>query len=498
MSDETKRKLKVVLFATHPQASNGYSAICYRLAKEISKRDDIALTIFGFQHYYTIENHRTDFPANVSIYDAFAHENPKSNGFGLDLVDAFMKEHRPDVCGIYNDSTIVSAFMTKIRASEVPTKIFLYYDQVTPYQKKQYIDIINKMADKVITFTPYWEKVVKELGCTVPTDFLCHGVDSDIYYPVPKDIARRYFGVNPNDFIVVNTNRNQPRKRWDIVMKAFAEVVSRLPDAPIKLLIGTAVTGAWNLFEIFERECKKRNIPKDIGMRRLIVVDNGQRLSDFANNLLLNCGDIGINACEGAGFELVQVEMGLCGKPQVIPNIGGLQESFDESCSYVIEPTMAYYIDSSRDSVGGEAFVCDYVDYADGIIHYYEHRDELEKHGKILRDRFLRKYRWKDIGNKFYNQIISLVPEWVQQQKQLTDEVKDLAEQVEKIDIATIKKLVTNVKDEQKDEASPSPPSIVEKSTKKQKVKNASFELAKLRQQIDDILSTLDDEEDNE
>lgn len=525
------KKLKLVIFATHPLASNGYSNVVYHLAKELSIHDDIDLTIFGFQHYFTIENHRTDFPKNVTIFDAFANENPKSNGFGIDLVENFIKEVQPHVCVVYNDSTIVSAFLQRIRNTGVPTKIMVYYDQVTPYQKKEYIDLINRLADKVITFTPYWEKVVKDLGCILPTDFLLHGIDDKSYFPIPKDLACKYFSLNPDDFIVLNSNRNQPRKRLDIMMKAFAEVVSRLPDSNIKLLIGTSLTGAWNLIEIYERELKKRGVSLEVGKKHLIVIDKAQRLSDHENCILMNTADIGINTCEGAGFELIQVEMGLCGKPQVIPNIGGLQESFDDSCSWMVEPTMAYYIDSSRDGVGGEAMLCDYIDFVDGIIYYYENRDILKKHGALLRDRFLHKYRWKDVGHKFYDQVFSVVPGFKDLDKEIHD-LNSVVEQIdvcefEKIDISTIKKIVepeiplinsdipstpsqpvqqTSIVQEDLRSSIVENASVVDtktqvpqrkivKNTKGKRAykkgQNPSAELLKLRRQIDNILNNL-------
>jgi glycosyltransferase involved in cell wall biosynthesis len=519
-------KLKTVIFATHPFASNGYSKVVYHLAKELAKHDDIDLTMFGFQHYYTIENHRQEFPKNVKIFDAYANENPKGNGFGLDLVENFLKEVQPHVCVVYNDSTVVSAFLQKIRGTNVPTKIIVYYDQVTPYQKKEYIDLINKLADKVITFTPYWEDVVKDLGCILPTDYLCHGIDDKTYFPIPKELACRYFSLNSDDFIILNSNRNQPRKRLDIMMKAFAEVVSRLPDSNIKLLIGTSLTGAWNLVDIYERELKKRGVSFEVGKKHLIILDKAQRLSDHENCILMNTADIGINTCEGAGFELIQVEMGLCGKPQVIPNIGGLRESFDDTCSWIVEPTMAYYIDSSRDGVGGEAMLCDYVDYVDGIIYYYENRETMKKHGAMCRERFLRKYRWKEIGEKFYNQIFSVVPNF----KNIV-EIKSLTQEIEQLDLQSIQQVIDDTPKENKQTIQPQTPQVanekpnerqqqplsVEKAKEEEKpkqptgtkpkfasnskhnkrhgkkVKNPTNELLKLKKQIDMILGTLPD-----
>ena len=37
-------------------------------------------------------------------------------------------------------------------------------DQVYPYQKKAYIELLNKHFDAIIAFTPYWQDIARKLG----------------------------------------------------------------------------------------------------------------------------------------------------------------------------------------------------------------------------------------------------------------------------------------------------------------------------------------------
>jgi uncharacterized protein YunC (DUF1805 family) len=63
---------RVLFFVTHPNSSNGYSLCGYELAKYLAKKEDIALTIYGFQNFHKIgNNHRDDYPKNVYVYDAW-------------------------------------------------------------------------------------------------------------------------------------------------------------------------------------------------------------------------------------------------------------------------------------------------------------------------------------------------------------------------------------------------------------------------------------------
>lgn len=345
-------------------------------------------------------------PENVFVYDAYANENPKHMGFGFDQITEFVSMNKPDVCVIYNDMVVVSNIMNKLKeVKNHKFKIMVYIDQVYLYQKNEYIKKLNEEADYVLCFTPYWEEIAKGMGIAKPTGYLQHGFDPKAHYPVPKPLARQYFGLKKDDFIVLNLNRNQPRKRWDTCLQAFAEFVSRHMNDPVKLLIATSVQGAWNLMEVYERELKKRGFTLEQGMKHIILIDNPQQLTDEDINILYNVADVGINTCDGEGFGLCNFEQAAIGTPQVIPNIGGFRDFFNESCAMTVEPKLTFYIDGGRDGVGGEAQLCDWKDFADALDKYYADPELRKKHGEFCRTKILRDYKWEDLGEKFYGQL---------------------------------------------------------------------------------------------
>ena len=139
-------------------------------------------------------------------------------------------------------------------------KVIAYLDQVYPYTKQVYINMLNENTDYVIAFTEDWKDCIHWQGLEKQCFVLPHGINTGNYYPIPKKLARLYFGFNQDDFLILNLNRNQPRKRWDICIQAFAEVVKQKPDEPIKLVIATALNGAWNLIQLLQREFKKRDM----------------------------------------------------------------------------------------------------------------------------------------------------------------------------------------------------------------------------------------------
>lgn len=466
---------RVLIFGTHPNQYNGYSKVVYELIQVLAKRTDLQITVFGFQKFNVLPNHRADIPSNVEIYDAFENEEPRQQGFGIEQVRAFVNKNKPDVCIVYNDMMILHQVISKLALckteDKMDFKVIAYIDQVYLNQKKEFIDFINSNADFGLLFTEFWQTCIVEQGLKLPYDFLPHGFNPQIYYPFPKKLARLYYGIKPEDFIILNLNRNQPRKRWDTCLKAFAEIVSRYPNEPIKMMIGTALQGAWNLMEIFERELKKRNCTLEDGMKHIIVIDRPQKVTDEETTILYNVADIGINTCDGEGFGLCNFEQAALGIPQIVPRLGGFLDFFDDSNSLMIDPKMAYYVDHSRDMVAGEALMCNYIDFVEAIEKYYFDKDLIRIHGQAARGKILSDYKWKDIADKLYGIIYRVLGT----EPPAPSETTSLISEVEKIDLDTLQKV----------NASSTPaPIVAPVVATKSKLKKKNKEIEKLKKKL--------------
>lgn len=420
---DTRKKTRVMFCGTYPIGqSNGYSRVVYYIAKFLGAKDDIALTIYGFQNFNnnTKSTERNGIPESVIIHDAFLSEEPRRSGFGEKEFADYIKSHPQDIIIIFNDMAVTSMLIKDI--SEKLTiderksfKLLSYMDQVYPYQKPDYINMLNQQVDGVIVFTPYWEEVVRKLGLSqkIPTYVFPHGFDNLLYFPIPINIARLYYEIPEDAFIVLNLNRNQPRKRWDHTLMAFANVVERHykltrsePNVrPIKLMIGTIIDGFWNLIEIFQNEVKKRGVPIDEAMKYIMSVPNPQKMSDRDINIIYNACDIGINTCDGEGFGLCQFEHLAVGKPQIVGNVGGFKEYLHSDNSIIVQPKWSYYLDKSVNSIGGYAEVSDPNDFADAIWNYYKSPEKAAQHGKVGRAEILQKYKWADMNARLYDII---------------------------------------------------------------------------------------------
>lgn len=392
-------KRKVLLCGTHPKQFNGYSKVVFELANEIAKYDDIELTIFAFQNFYSEDDHTKErlLPDNVRIFDAFAREEKGGKGFGEKLIKDFVEELCPDIVIIYNDVIIVSLLLKQLAPirEKLKFKLVPYIDLVYQNEKKSYIDFIHKESDAIIAFTDYWKEELQRQEYNKPIHVLKHAFNKDNYFPIPKHVARKYFDISQEDFIILNLNRNQPRKRWDLCIQAYVKFISRHRDEKIKLLVMTNVIGSWDLIQLMKFEGARYGM--DVGELRnfFTFIQSPQKISDAEVNVMYSVADVGWNTCDGEGFGLCNFEQAGVGKAQIIPNVGGFKDFFTKDNALIVEPSIGIYGDTSKDACGGFQELCTVDSYVEALETYYSNRDLLEKHGKQARADVL-KYRWHE------------------------------------------------------------------------------------------------------
>ena len=401
---------KVILCGTHPAQYNGYSKVMFELSKYLAECPDIKLHIFGFQNFYDSNEHKIErnLPPNVEVFDVYANEDPKNKGFGEKIVVDYIQKVDPDIVIIYNDLVVINSLIEQIKTIQHRRfKLIPYIDIVYKNEKNALIKNIDKLCDGGIMFTKYWENVIKYQGFTKKTYILEHGFNKDNFYPIPKKLCRKFFNMKESDFVVVNLNRNQPRKRWDICLMSYIKFVSKHIGEPIRLLIATSMHGGWDLSDLIVSECRKYDIQIEDLKKHLIILQNPQQISDFDINIMYNVGDIGLNTCDGEGFGLCNFEQAGVGVPQIVPNIGGFKDFFIKGKnSILIDPKWTYYCDHSRDFVAGEAEVCDVDDYVNALDFYYTHRKMITNHGQAARENILTNYSWVSKGKHLYDIIM--------------------------------------------------------------------------------------------
>lgn len=395
-------QLRFLLVSTHIHQVTGYSKVAYNLVKQIAEVPNVKLIHFGFQKYSgpNQESIVRKYPKGVEEIDAAAMEKRQESGFCFSGLPEIIKSRKPHVVMIYNDFSITSQFLEAIKRADIERsfKVWIYADQIYTLQQRPFIDIINRDADRIFAFSDYWRQVLKKQGIHRPISVLHHGFEAADFPVLDKVDIRKKLGLPENAFIFTSLNRNQPRKRLDLLVMAFAELVVKHPQLPIFLLMvcDKGEKGGWNLFEIYAREIKALGGLVEGLSNRLLITSKDMSYSDEDILALYSVGDVGVSCAEGEGWGLCSFEMMGVGKPQVVSDVGGHKEFCNEENSIVVPVRSRYYLPNCYCSLGGEAGAVNHSEFAQAMEKYVLDSELVKKHGEAARAKVL-SYSWEKV-----------------------------------------------------------------------------------------------------
>jgi glycosyltransferase involved in cell wall biosynthesis len=399
-SMSTTHRLKFMLVSTHCHQYTGYSKVSYGILRQLAKVQWLDVVHFGFQKFpqQQFADGYRPYPQKINVIDAASIEKPFEQGFGFKQLPDMIRKEKPDVIMIYNDMSVVGKFLMEIEKSGIPRtfKTWVYCDQVYTTQLQGYLDMLNLKAERIFAFTPFWRQCLRDQGITRPVDVLLHGFEADVYKPLPRNEIRKTMKIPEDAFVFLNVNRNQPRKRYDLLIMAFVELIVKYPTKPLFLMCicDKGEKGGWWLFEIYQRELKLRGVNPEQYAGRLMVSSQDMVFKDEDINVFYNVANVGVNAAEGEGWGLCNFEQMGVGVPQIVPNIGGFKEFCNEDNSVLVEAKHRFYLPMVYSPVGGEVFAVDPHDLCMGMEEYVMSSEKLKAHGEAARKTVLG-YTWE-------------------------------------------------------------------------------------------------------
>jgi glycosyltransferase involved in cell wall biosynthesis len=391
------KKLKLLLVSTHINQTNSNSKIMHNLIKQLSVHPWIQLVHFA-THKITDADYGRIYPADVKVIDGTALEKEKKTGFGFAELATTIITEKPDIVFMYNDISVICSYIDAFRKGlhARSFSIWAYLDMVYASPPQGVIDILNRDVERIFCVTKTWKEALKSQGITRPIDVMNHGVDGTLFRTIPRELARQTLGLPKDIFLFGSFNRNIPRKRLDLLIISFVNLIVSYPAKPIFLLMladgGDA--GGFQIFDIFARELKLRNASLELFGNRLNLTKKHTGFRDEDINLLYNSADVGISCAEGEGFGLCTFEHMAVGVPQIAPEINGYTEYCTAEHSQLVKPFFRNYIPQSYHTVPGEAHIVDPVTVSKCMERYLFDESLRKQHGKLSKEK-VSSYTWE-------------------------------------------------------------------------------------------------------
>jgi glycosyltransferase involved in cell wall biosynthesis len=267
--------------------------------------------------------------------------------YGYDQIVPLIEQIQPAIVFLLYDIPFQVPYLEELRKAN-PQPKFVFYSPVESGPIAP--EIMQRLPglSRYVVFTEYGRREIEKSLRTIresdPTfsfpaiEVIPHGVATETFFPLPdKAEARLRMKLDDAEhreaFIVLNANRNMPRKRIDLTMQGFAEFAKDKPaNVKLYLHMATEDTG-WNVLIL----AKRYGI-----FDRLIMTqaDNSRpAFSDEQLNLLYNACDVGITTVTGEAWGMVSFEHAATRAAQIVPRHTSLADLWEGAAEFV-EPVM--------------------------------------------------------------------------------------------------------------------------------------------------------------
>lgn len=298
-----------------------------------------------------------------------------------------------------------------------PWNVLLYMRQLKKFPEYADIPVVASMAVdgknlqggwfEDVTLAIFWTQFALDEarlgGYTGEAVVIPLGVDLSVFKPTDQLKARRSQLPSELDdaFIVGNVNRNQPRKRWDLTIRYFAEWVRSMKIDNAYLYLHVAPTG--------DTGCSVNQLARYYGvLDRMLIREPPTFYGDSDARMVetYNSFDVAITTTQGEGMGLTTLEAMACGVPVIAPDWSALGDWAKDAIWLVKCSTTAIgppYVNI----LGG---VPDQKDFILALNRLYTDPKARETNSKAGLERVNHpRFRWANIGKQFNSALEQVV-----------------------------------------------------------------------------------------
>lgn len=344
-------------------------------------------------------------PYDYDVYPAA----PGGDMFGLGRMIEICDKVRPNVVVLQNDGWNIQPYMVQLKRAKEHAETPVI--AVVAVDGKNFQGEWLKGVSHAIFWTNFALREARAGGYEGPASVIPLGVDLDKFQPRSKRESRyRIFkGYMPDEtFVVGSVNRNQPRKRADLLIRYFAEWIhTKNVDAILFMHVaptgdaGIDVEQLARFYGVHDR-LARREPPLWSG------IDEDEMCDTY------NCFDVFATTTQGEGFGLTPFEAMACGVPGVVPSWSALEELCENACC-MVPCTSTSVTFGGPNVIGGVPDEQAFIETLHALYLHKEYRVAFSKLGlgRVSEQRF----SWNNIAERYAEVLEQFVHEPVAQER---------------------------------------------------------------------------------
>ncbi|MCL2172962.1 MAG: glycosyltransferase [Nitrososphaerota archaeon] len=375
-SKQVSIKLRILWHSVAPWIASGYGKttreVCTRLPK------------YGFQPfisaYYGAE------PGGIPPYEIPVLPS-KEGYYGIASATQYCKQYKIDVGILFTDWWAFKDFPQLIPRAT----LYGPMDQVN--YSEELIEFTRKFH-RVIGLCKWQQDCLADAG--IASDYIYHGVNTDIFKPVDKKTVRKKMGVTDDDDVFVfgtvaaNADK-EDRKSHTRSMKAMRYFLDQNPDVKNIIWLYHTVPNDPNGLPLL-------SIAHKFGLDDVIrFMDPTAASLMFAEEdlaMLMNCFDVHLLCSKREGFGMPILETQSCGVPNICHDFSSMTELV-QGHGWLCK-SLGSELNLETTPINGETATPDVYSIADCIADAYFHPDQIKKYSEASRT-FALPYNWDNI-----------------------------------------------------------------------------------------------------
>lgn len=409
--------MKKLLWIGDAGSPTGFARATHEILDRVRYEYDV--TVLGINYLGNPEPGQICHKYPYPIYVAAAG----GDAFGKQRVVWICDRVQPDVIVIQQDGWQIPGYVLQLRGRD-HKGAYLYPDfasipiiAAVPVDGKNFRDVWLDGVAMTVFWTQFAYDEARESGFSGPARVIPLGVDLNSFYPVPRDEAfaridaldksstpAKYRFISLKDrFIVGNVNRNQPRKRWDLTLRYFADWKHTRGIKDAQMFLHVSPNG--------DRGVDVKQMVQYYGIQDCVAYRSPALFEGVNDDVMrdtYNCFDVQISTTGGEGFGLTTFEGMACGVPQIVPDWAALGELCKGAASVIpCNSTALNPVFPESNIIHGVPDQRAFVNALDALYRDKHLRGEV---GKLGRERVsLPEYRWQDVGDKWVELIDGVV-----------------------------------------------------------------------------------------